>query len=103
MGAPWALDGIAAVKRLPLLVGAVVLVDTMFYAALTPLLPHYAQQLGLGKAGAGVLAGAYAAGALARGIPSAVLAARLGVKPSIPFGLALMAGTIALFGFADSA
>src|SRR5918912_1565863 len=29
-------------RRLLLLVGAIVLVDTMFFAALTPLLPHYA-------------------------------------------------------------
>jgi predicted MFS family arabinose efflux permease len=62
------------VKRLPLLVGAIVIVDTMFYAALTPLLPHYALELGLSKASAGVLAGAYAFGALAGGIPSAMLA-----------------------------
>jgi predicted MFS family arabinose efflux permease len=62
------------VKRLPLLVGAIVLVDTMLYAALTPLLPHYAQELGLSKASAGVLAGAYAFVALAGGIPSAMLA-----------------------------
>src|SRR5437763_11965686 len=102
MGAPWALDGIAAVKRLPLLVGAVVLVDTMFYAALTPLLPHYAQELGLSKAGAGVLAGAYAAGALAGGVPSAMLASRFGVKPTILLGLGGMIVTTALFGFAGS-
>ena len=41
----------AAVRRLLFLVGAVVLVDTMFYAALTPLLPHYADELGLSKTG----------------------------------------------------
>jgi len=29
------------VRPLLLLVGAIVLVDTMFFAALTPLLPHY--------------------------------------------------------------
>jgi MFS family permease len=89
-------------RRLLLLVGAVVLVDTMFYAALTPLLPHYAQELGLSKAGAGLLAGAYAAGALAGGVPSAMLASRFGVKPTILLGLSGMIATTALFGFADS-
>ena len=49
-------------RRLGLLVGATVLVDTMFYAAITPLLPDLADELGLGKNGAGVLAGSYAAG-----------------------------------------
>ena len=46
-------------RRILLLVGAIVLVDTLFFAALTPLLPHYADELGLGKAGAGLLAAAY--------------------------------------------
>jgi hypothetical protein len=32
-----------ALKPVLVMVDAVVLVDTMFYAALTPLLPHYAQ------------------------------------------------------------
>ena len=59
-----------SLRRLLFLVGAVVLVDTMFYAALTPLLPHYVDDLGLSKAGAGVLAGSYAFGALVAGIPA---------------------------------
>ena len=57
------------VRRLLLLVGAIIFVDTMFFAALTPLLPGYADDLDLSKAGVGVLAAAYPAGALAGGIP----------------------------------
>ena len=87
-------------RRLLALVGAVVLVDTMFYAALTPLLPHYVAELGLSKSGAGVLAGAYAVGALAGGIPSGLAASWLGVKPTMLLGLTLMVATTALFGFA---
>src|SRR5713101_6651651 len=34
-------------RRLLYLTGAIVLVDTLFFAALTPLLPHYARSLGL--------------------------------------------------------
>src|SRR5207248_11468834 len=67
---------VVAVRRLLYLTGAIVLVDTLFFAALTPLLPHYAHMLGLGKAGAGVLAAAYPAGALVGSIPSGVVAAR---------------------------
>ena len=48
-------------RRLLLLVGAIVFVDTMFFAALTPLLPQYAEELGLSKAGAGLLAASYRA------------------------------------------
>ena len=50
-------------RRLLLLTSAIVFFDTLFFAALTPLLPHYADALGLDKTGAGVLAAAYPAGA----------------------------------------
>jgi hypothetical protein len=53
------------VRRVLFLTSAIVLVDTLFFAALTPLLPHYAHTLGLGKAGAGVLTACYPLGALA--------------------------------------
>ena len=89
-------------RRLFVLVAAVVLVDTMFYAALTPLLPHYVNELGLSKAGAGVLAGAYAVGALVGGIPSGLLASWAGVKPTLVVGLLGMVTTTVLFGFAQS-
>jgi len=36
---------------------ALVLVDTVFFTALTPLLPHYVRVAGLTKAGAGLLTG----------------------------------------------
>jgi MFS family permease len=74
----------------------------MFYAALTPLLPHYADDLGLSKSSAGILAGSYAFGALVAGIPAGMLATRLGVKPTMLVGLGGMTVTTALFGFAHS-
>ena len=89
-------------RRLLLLVGAIVLVDTMFFAALTPLLRHYVDELDLGKAGAGVLQSMYPAGALVAGIPGGIAAARFGVKPTVLIGLTLLAVTTAAFGFADS-
>ena len=89
-------------RRLLLLVGAIVLVDTMFFAALTPLLPHYVHELDLGKAGAGVLQSMYPVGALLAGIPSGMAAARFGVKPTVLTGLSLLALTTVAFGLADS-
>jgi MFS family permease len=74
----------------------------MFFAALTPLLPHYADRFDLSKAGAGLLAGAYPAGVLLGGIPSGLLSIRVGVKPTVLAGAVLMAGTTAAFGVADS-
>ena len=48
-------------RRVFLLVAAVLLVDTAFYAAIVPLLPHYTDELGLSQTGAGVLTASYAA------------------------------------------
>ena len=90
-------------RRLLLLVGAIVFVDTMFFAALTPLLKHYVDELDLSKAGAGVLAAMYPAGAFVAGIPSGLAAARLGVKRTVLVGLTLLAGTTVTFGLAESA
>ncbi len=64
-------------RRLLLLVAALVFVDTMLFAALTPLLPHFAHTLGLSKVRAGVLVAAYAAGALLGGSFWSLFAARL--------------------------
>ena len=89
-------------RRLFLLVAAVVLVDTMFFAAVAPLLPHYSDELGLSKSAAGVLAAAYPAGTLVGALPAGWLAARVGVKPTVLLGLALLTITSLVFGFAQS-
>ena len=88
-------------RKLLFLTGAVVFVDTLFFAALTPLLPHYAHTLGLGKTGAGVLSAAYPAGAFLGAIPSGLVAGRLGVKPTTIIGLTLVGTCTILFGLAD--
>jgi MFS family permease len=90
------------VRRLLVLVSAIMLVDTMFFAALTPLLPHYADELGLSKAGAGVLTAAFGVGTLVGSLPAGLLAARLGVKPTVLAGLGLLSATSLVFGFAQN-
>jgi MFS family permease len=87
-------------RRLLALVAALVWVDTMLYAALTPLLPHFADTLHLSKAGAGVLVGAYAAGALVGGLPGGFAAARLGARRAVLVGLTLMGLSSLGFAFA---
>ncbi|HEY1273616.1 MAG TPA: MFS transporter [Thermoleophilaceae bacterium] len=89
-------------RRLFLLVAAVVLVDTMFYAAITPLLPHYQNELGLSKSDAGVLAASYAAGTLLGSIPAGWLAARAGCKNTLLLGLAALGATSIVFGLAQN-
>jgi MFS family permease len=90
------------VRRLLILVSAIMLVDTMFFAALTPLLPHYSEELGLSKAGAGLLTAAFGIGTLVGSIPAGLFAARAGVKPTVLTGLALLSVTSLVFGFAES-
>jgi len=72
------------------LICAAVLVDTVFFTALTPLLPHYVHALGLSKAGAGILVASYPVGTLIGALPGGVLASRLGVRPALVLGLAVM-------------
>jgi MFS family permease len=90
------------VRRLLFVVGAIVLVDTLFFAALTPLLPHYVDTFGISKSGAGLLAAMYAIGALAAGVPAGLAASWFGVKRLVLVGLTGMVVTTALFGFANS-
>jgi MFS family permease len=85
-------------RRLLVLVAALVAVETMLFAALTPLLPHFAEEFGFSKSRVGVLVAAYAAGALVGGLPGGVAAARMGGRKAVLVGLALM-GTASL-GFA---
>lgn len=89
-------------RRLFPLVAAVILTDTMFYAAITPLLPGYADDLGLSKASAGVLSASYAAGTLIAAIPSGFLAARIGFRATMLVGLGLLGVSSVAFAFADS-
>ena len=78
-------------RRLFGLVAAVVLLDSLFYSSIAPLLPHYSDELGLSKTGAGILSGSYAAGTLLASIPSGYLAARRGPKTAVMVGLGLLA------------
>jgi MFS family permease len=89
-------------RRLLVLVGAVVLVDTMFFAAITPLLPTYADRFDLSKAGAGILSGSYAAGAVLGTLPAGWLAVRAGSRRTLLLGLGLMAVSTVGFAFAGS-
>src|SRR4051794_3753237 len=89
-------------RRLLILVCAIVLVDTSFYAAIAPLLPYYADHQHLTKTGAGILAGSYAAGTLVASLPSGALTARYGPRALLVTGLATLAVTSITFGLAHS-
>ena len=88
-------------RRLFLLVAAVVLVDTMFFAAVAPLLPEYSDEFDLSKTGAGILTAAYPAGTFAGALPSGWLVARWGVKPTLLLGLSMLGASSLAFAFAE--
>jgi predicted MFS family arabinose efflux permease len=90
------------VRRLLLFVSAVMIADTMLYAALVPLLPHFAHRYGLSKGGVGMLAAAYAIGVLVAAVPAGIGAGHLGVRRAVLGGLALMSAASVGFAFADS-
>lgn len=87
-------------RRLFLLVAAAVLVDTVFYAAIAPVLPRYADDLGLSKSAAGLLTAAYPAGTLLASVPAGLLADKVGAKRTLAAGLALVAASSFAFAFA---
>ena len=88
-------------RRLVVFVSTVVFIDAMLFGALAPLVPGYAEEFGLSKAGAGLLVGAFGAGALLGGIPGGLAAARFGPKLAVVSGLALLAFASFAFAAAD--
>jgi MFS family permease len=94
---------LGGVRRLLLLVSAVIFVDAMLFTALTPLVPGYADEFDLSKTGAGLLVGAFGAGALFGGVPGGLAAARFGPKRAVVGGLLLLALASFAFAAADTA
>src|SRR3954463_14755390 len=89
-------------RRLLPLVATLVAVDTMLYAALTPLLPRFAHEFGLSKTRAGALVAAYAAGSLVGGLPGGWAASRFGARRAVLVGLTGMGLASLGFAFAQS-
>ena len=99
---PVVRSSISTERRLVLVVGAIVFVDTMFYAAIAPLLPALSHQLHMSKLSAGVMTASYPLGTLLGSIPGGVLAARVGPKFTVCAGLSLLGSSTLAFGLLNS-
>jgi MFS family permease len=88
-------------RKLIILASAMIFFDVAFFAAIAPLLPDYADQLGLSEAEAGILSAAYAAGTLIGSLPAGFVASRMGPRRTVILGLLLLGGSSVVFGFAE--
>ena len=89
-------------RRLLIVSSVVVFVDIAFFAAITPLLPGYTDDLDLGKDAAGLLTASYAIGTLLASLPAGALAARVGPRPAMLSGLYLLGLASIAFGLGES-
>lgn len=89
-------------RRVVVFSSAVVLVETIFFAALAPLLPGLEDDLGLSKTEAGILVAMYSLGSVAASLPGGLLATRIGIRATVLIGLVGLAAASVAFGLVDS-
>ncbi len=89
-------------RRILGLCGVIVLVDTLFYAVLSPLLPAYAEQAGITPGQTGLLVAAYPLGTVFGALPAGVLASRRGPRVAVAMGMSVTMVTSLLFAAATT-
>lgn len=85
-----------------LLVCLVIFIDSVGYGVVVPVLPLYAQKLGVSDFANGFLFATYAIALLAGAIPAGLLSDRWGRKPFILFGMFAMTGAFIFYALAGS-
>lgn len=87
-------------RRIIAVAGSILFLDAMLFGAIIPLLPRFADDYDLTKLDAGLLLGAYGAGALLGGIPGGLLVGRIGPKRGVLAGLVVLALASVAFALA---
>jgi predicted MFS family arabinose efflux permease len=82
---------------------AALLIETIFFVVLSPLLPVYARRLHLSPTGAAILNAGYSAGYGLWSLPAGVVVGRIGQRRSTLAGLALVTAGCAAFGVGHDA
>lgn len=88
-------------RRLVILASMMIFLDVVFYSAIAPLLPEYADDLDLSDAQAGVLSASYAAGTLLAALPAGYVASRVGARRTVIAGLLALGFASLVFGVAQ--
>lgn len=90
-------------RRCYVLMSAIVVVDSVFFAVMAPMLPYYGSRFHLSETTLGVLSGAYAAGTLLGSLPAGWLGARWDARRLVLLGLALLAAASLVFAWGNDA
>ncbi len=89
-------------RRLLILASAIIFFDVAFYAAISPLLPKYVEDLSLSEAQAGLLTASYALGTLLNALPAGFVVSRIGPRHAVMAGLGLLTVATVAFGIGGS-
>ncbi|MGZ4430648.1 MAG: MFS transporter [Gaiellales bacterium] len=89
-------------RRLVLLLSILLILDLAMFSAIVPLLPRYADTLGLSKPQVGLLVAAYSAAVVTLAVPVGHLADRVGMRRMTMSGSLLMAAATVALALAGS-
>lgn len=89
-------------KKLLALVCMVIFVDSLGYGVIVPVMPVYANDLGISELGLGMLFASYALGNIVTAVPFGAFSDRVGRRPFLVFGMLAMAGAFVLYAYSTT-